>query len=691
MKLPRPSINKRILIPFAVLFVILTVIFPRNAKFGYDYRKGSPWGYGTLVAQFDFPILKTDEQIREERSDRKRFVIPYYRFQDDAVSQARKGALEANLGPYAFLRPSLVSALDKICSAGIVTDDGVKLDGRAADGADAVLYIQRDKRVSKRPVSEVYKESQARSVLLSELSSRHPGVNVDSVLRAGGIYDLLSPNLAYDAKTTGLVNAENADEISPTMGFVSAGQLIVSEGEIVTAEIAQMLDSYKTEYEKNLGYGGPAIRFWIGNALLALALVLMLFLVLYYSNRKILADRHRFLYLLLVVLLTTVTALLLIKFAPKFLYMVPFTLSALYLEAFFKNKVILPVCLVSLFPLLIFAPGGTVLFVMFSVASLVAIFVFKYFNQGWMQFVTALCVFLTLLLVFLGFRMVDMTGDDPYQATLFLFLGSMLSVAGYPLIYLFEKMFNLVSNSRLRELCDTGNKLLRDLESIAPGTFQHSLQVMNMAAAAARAIDANQLLVRAGALYHDIGKMNNPLCFIENERLLQGGTRYHDALSSRQSARDIIAHVSDGLRLAAAHKLPEAVCDFIRTHHGTTSTGFFYNKYLNEGGDPSDVADFYYKGEKPKTAEQVILMVCDSLEAASRTLKDNSPETFSAFVEQIIDGKRDAGQFDEAAISIRQLNELKKELKSYLMQLYHERVVYPNRLPDKQNVIQTDQ
>jgi len=202
---------------------------------------------------------------------------------------------------------------------------------------------------------------------------------------------------------------------------------------------------------------------------------------------------------------------------------------------------------------------------------------------------------------------------------------------------------------------------------------------MNMADAATRAIDGNSTLVRAGALYHDIGKMLNPTCFIENESLSAGGRRYHEGLSPKESAIAIIKHVQDGLDLAAEHKLPKLVTDFIKTHHGTSNTGYFYTKYLNDGGDPNDVDSFFYNGEKPHSKEQVILMICDSVEAASRTLKDNSPETFSDFVEGIVAGKIKLGQLDEADISIKQLNTVKEVLKGYLSQIYHERVVYPKR------------
>ena len=672
------SINYRVLIPLVVLFLVLTLIFPRTAKFSYDYRKGSPWSHETLLAQFDFPILKTDEQIREEKSRSKSVVIPYYRYRQDIVDNCRKAAEGIDMGGYSYLRPLIVALMDGIYSNGVVPDEGVKLDGHS-DPSGAVLYIQKDKRAGKKPVSEVFKESEAKNRLLSDIAAKYPRINADSVLRSAGIYDFIVPNLEYDPKTTELVRSESSNQVSTTQGFVSAGQLIVSEGEIVTAEIAQMLDSYKVEYENSMGYGGPRILFWLGNAFIAFALVLLFFLMIYFLNRRLFMDHRKFWYLIFIFIIASVLALIINKFAPRCLYMVPFTLTALYLEAFFKNKVIFPICCVSFLPLLVFAENGVVLFVMFLLASIVAVFTFRFFNQGWQQFIMSGIVFVSILVTYFGFRMIDMVNDDPYMAVLYMFIGSMLIVAGYPLIYLFERMFNLVSSSRLRELCDTNNKLLRELEHKAPGTFQHSLQVMNMCDAAARAIDANVLLVRAGALYHDIGKMKNPLCFIENESMSPKGVHYHEHLSPKESARAIIKHVSDGLELAAENRLPDVIQDFILTHHGTSNTSYFYNKYLNEGGDPNDVSDFFYKGRKPQTKEQIILMICDTLEAASRTLKDNSAATFSVFVENIVASKMKIGQFDQADISIKDLNTVKETLKAYLSQIYHERVVYPQR------------
>jgi putative nucleotidyltransferase with HDIG domain len=261
-----------------------------------------------------------------------------------------------------------------------------------------------------------------------------------------------------------------------------------------------------------------------------------------------------------------------------------------------------------------------------------------------------------------------------------IFSGIVLLFA-YPLMYLIERFFGFTSNVTLVELSNVNRELLRKLSEEAPGTFQHSMQVSNLAAEVALKIGAKSQLVRTGALYHDIGKMQNPLCFVENESMLarEGQARYHDGLTPVQSAQDIIRHVSDGLELADKGRLPKIVKDFILTHHGTGCVSYFYTKYLNDGGDPSEQASFCYPGNKPVSREQVILMLCDSVEAASRTLVDYSPETFDRFVEGIVAGKVAEDQFSEAEISVKDLTLVKAALKSYLAQMYHERIAYPKR------------
>ena len=359
--------------------------------------------------------------------------------------------------------------------------------------------------------------------------------------------------------------------------------------------------------------------------------------------------------------------------------MVPFTLIALYLLAFFKKRVVFTVYVIALLPLLIFAREGVELFVIYLVAGVVGMLVFSLFNRGWLQFVTALIVFCVMTLVWGAFNLTEgMGGLVNYVEVLLMAFGALLSVAAYPLIYLFEKIFKLVSNSKLVELSDTSNKLLRMLADKAPGTFQHSLQVMNLSDAVARSIGANVLLVRAGALYHDIGKIANPQCFTENQN---PSVRYHEGLTPKESAQEIIRHVSDGVALAEKYGLPSVIKEFITTHHGTTCTAFFYNKHLVEGGSESERNDFCYDGIRPKTKEQVVLMMCDAVEAASRSLTDYSVPSISELVERIINGKIDDGQLSESEISMSELTVAKEVMKSYLQQMYHARIAYPKRLP----------
>ena len=668
----------RIAVPLGIAFLLLVLLMPRNAKFAYDYRKGRTWKYETLYAQFDFPIYKTEEQMREERGEASSEAIPYYKFSDEITARNLRAVERLELGN---LRSAVVSSMRAIYQKGVMADEGSR---RHSSSEPDVIYVQRDKRAVKYPTSEVYRLTEARSRLLSDIAAVS-GANVDSLFRAVGVYDLLVPNLLFDEQTTDLVHAESATTVSPTSGYVNAGQLIVQEGEIVTAEIAQMLDSYKREFEANMGNSGPAALMVLGNLLIALAIVVLLYLSIYFNNPRIFED-SRFPYLVVVFLLGAVASLILIRAGERFLLLFPFTLVALLLQAFMRNRVVVPVYVVSLLPLLIFSHDGVVLFVMYFVAGMVSILAFRYFNRGWKQFITALITFAVLALVYLGFRAADMVAGNVWRALLHLFIGSMATVAGYPLVYLFERLFNLVSNSRLIELCDVSNPLIRELEQKAPGTFQHSLQVMNMVDAAARAIGANADLVRAGALYHDIGKMNNPLCFIENESLVarEGVPKYHAGLTPEQSAHDIIRHVQDGVEIARKNHLPDAIVDFIRSHHGTTTTGYFYSQFLRDGGDPALAGEFRYPGIKPVSKEQIILMLCDSVEAASRTLKEFTPEAYSAFVERIVSGKMDEGQFDRADISISELGTVKETLKQYLAQIHHERIVYPKQKTKKQ-------
>lgn len=664
-------------LPLIALFVLLVFIMPKSPKFNYDYRKGSPWMYETLIAQFDFPILKTEAQLQAEREKAGLNAIPYFRVDGRASSGSMSAVSGLDLGKWSGARMAISDAVTMLYSKGIMAPAaGLNME-EILQNSEGLIYVQKDRRAEKIPVSEVFTLEDASSMMHETLAAACPGCDIDSLYAAAGIASLIVPDLIFDQQTTDLIHEESIDYVSVTQGVVRAGQVIVSEGEMVTAEIEQLLDSYKAEFDMGVGYGGPRVYMWLGNIFIAFCIVFVLFLAICYCNFRIFDEYNKYLYLLMIFALAATGSSLVAGIDPSLFYLMPFTLISLYLLAFFTKRMVFSVYFISLLPMLIFAPNGVELFVMYLVAGSVAMLVFGFFNRGWLQFVTAFIVFIVMTMVWGAFRLTDgIAGLTDYHTVLDMGLGALLSVAGYPLIYLFEKIFKLVSNTKLAELSDTNNKLLRLLADKAPGTFQHCLQVMNLADAAARSIDANVLLVRAGALYHDIGKISNPQCFTENEN---PGVQYHAGLTVKESAQEIIRHVSDGLALADKHGLPDVIKEFIASHHGTTCTGYFLTKYLNDGGNPDETSEFYYDGVKPVTKEQVILMVCDAVEAASRSLKDYSPESISALVDRIADGKAKEDQFTDADISLRELNTLKEVIKSYLQQMYHSRVSYPKR------------
>ena len=669
-KYPLPH-DFRTCLPYLILAVFLSALMPRTAKFEYGgYRLGDTWNNETLVAQFDFSVYKTPEQLRVERSREASAAVPYFRYSEESTTSCLKKAesVARDLGD--SQKSVFISSVRSIFSSGIISDD--------AKTSGDIIYIHKDKRASRYPLSSVYTVSSAKEKLEADMVARCPEENVSRAVSLSR--DVFEPNLLYDERTTKAIAESSRTAVSEVSDFKPKGTTIVSKGELITDEVYQQLQSYEQDYRHKVEGGVPAAMRSAGNILSAAILVVILLLSIFFANPKIFDRKGEHLYLLVVFALASLVPLVICRTGrPDIIYFVPVTVFALYLQAFFRNRMIISVYIVSLLPMLILMPQGGPLFVMYLLAGLVGIAMFQTFNKGWMQFFTALSVFAALVVSYLSFRATGLLAGVAGPDILKLLTGSLLTVAAYPLIYLFERVFGLLSISRLDELADTSNDLLRELEVKAPGTFQHSLQVMSMADSCARAIGANAHLVRVGALYHDIGKMADPQCFIENESMVskEEGAKYHTSLSPKDSAARIIRHVSEGIAIAQKYHLPEQVQDFIITHHGTSRMKFFYNKYVSQGGSPEDLACFSYPGRKPTSKEQVILMLCDTVEAASRTLKDYSKESFSQFVDSMIGSKIEEQQLTESEMPLKDLYTVKETLKSYLAQMYHARVEYP--------------
>lgn len=674
-KLPR-SIKIYLTLFCALIFFVF--MLPRSPRFTYEYKKGEHWMYETLVAEFDFPILKTDEQLKAEKDSVKRVKTPYFNKNtyvlDTALTRLDRMPLEHTDPLYAQLRDS---SLYFIYSKGVFDQNDE--DNYLSASECAIMefdYVER-----RTPTSEVFTTDNARLYIRSEL--RKAGIQkVDSIYNVLNLRSLIIPDLEYNKEMTEDVYSDKLYHPSPTRNYFPRSETIVEKGEMITDDIANLLDSYKAEFDKSVGYRGTRMQMWAGLFIVSLVMVVLFFFTIHFCDNRVFRQFNRFLYvLLLYVIFTSITFLIYAKGDLDMFFLIPYSLMSMLMIPFFKKGFVQTIYFVTLLPLLIITSGTVTVFFIHLVAGFVGIYLYQKLNKGWLQFVAAFIVYIIMSVVWVGFCLMfdDMTD---WYLLMYIALSAGLSIAGYPIVYLFERMFMLVSSERLVELSDTSNTLLRMLADKAPGTFHHSLQVMNLSDAAARAVGANIPLVRAAALYHDIGKINNPQCFTENEA---PGVKVHDNLTPRESAQLITKHVTDGLQLAEKHKLPKVLVDFIVAHHGTTSVSFFLTKYLNDGGDPEDVADFYYEGVKPSTKEHVILMLSDAVEAASRSLKDYSNESISRLVDKIIDGKIADGQLDEADISLKDLTTIREVMKSFLQQMYHSRIEYPKRVKVSKN------
>jgi uncharacterized domain HDIG len=671
-----PLGNYRLYVALSVLFVACFLLYPNQGKFPYQYQKGSTWTYETLIAPFDFPLLKTESEMMREREEKASQVIPYYTFHNDYSSRIeafnrQRVPHDSTDASYSLVTETVVEALQNVYSNGVVSS----LEG--GDDPSEVIFVLKGRRAVETPASDVFDVSKAKEYIKVNLAATTDITELDTLIQSLHLDQYIVPNLVYDQQTTETIHREAVDYISPTSGMIYSGQLIVSKGEMITADIAQMLDSYKAEYARDFGYSGPLALLKLGQALMLLSMLALLFIVILLASPELFSNPNKFCYVLMLFFLSFLSISLFQRFNADLLYLVPFTVFVLFLLSFFPAKAVFPIYVTFLLPLLPIANNGMMLFCMNLVAGAVLIISNKYFNRGWLQFVNSLIVFATMLLVFFAYRLI--TGGELVVSSRYLFLlfiNALLVVACSPLSLLFEKLFSLVSRSRLVELTDINNTVLRMLARTAPGTFQHSLQVANLSESAARDINADTLLVRVGAMYHDIGKMNNPQCFIENQA---PGVQYHQGLSMKESAMLIIKHVDDGMELAKKYNLPSVVVDFIKTHHAKSQTLYFYNKYCNEGGDPADIKDFTYNGEYPQTKEEVIVMMADAVEAASRSLKDYSEKSISDLVEKIVDARLSGNQLNRADISIREINIVKESFKRNLISVYNTRIAYPDR------------
>ena len=657
--------NKIIYISLFLAFVVMMFFFPNEGRFKYDYQKGRPWVYETLVAPIDFPILKSQTELLAEKEAASSKVIPYYMYDQNVLpvqlQKLKKNQMLAVVD--ASIGDVLVNTFIHIYENGVMPDKNAsgEEENRGVIDNTSYIMVQKNRRAVEVPESDLFTKTSAVEYIKSELLDSDPMINADSLIWVVGVADLVVPNLSYDAATTKLLHKEAVNYISPTKGMIYTGQLIVSEGETVTAEIEQMLDSYKAEYELSLGYSEGNWKLILGHTLFVLVILALIYVTVYFVDIDMFKRTNQFAFILFIVVLAFVITVVVRNVSSEYLFFVPYAVFALYMMAFFHAKLIFPIYMILLLPLLILADQGTELYFFNVFAGGVALVSFSYLNRGWLQFMNALLIFVGMMLVHVAFELVEsgnLSGLN-YRIIMYIFFNSLFVVATYPLVFLLEKIFVLVSVSTLKDLSDTNNALLQELARKAPGTFQHSLQVANLAERAVAAIGGNARLVKVGAMYHDVGKLSNPQCFIENAA---PGINYHAGLSPIESAQEIIKHVASGVELAKKYHLPQVIIEFITSHHGQSQTGYFYNKYCNDGGDPANIGEFTYKGTLPTSKEQVVVMMADAVEAASRSLKDYSVESISKLVDGILGQRMSDSQLVRADISIKEINIVKSIL-----------------------------
>lgn len=685
-KLQQNSYEILRVLSFLVAIIVVAWVSPRERMFKYEFRVGKPWNHKDLYAPFDFSIYKTSTELSKEKADALKNVHPYFQF-DPAATDAGRAQLtqtfnqswknlsndttrQVNRRDSLIYLHTLLSVYDEV-------EKGIIRMNPVIENKEGGFQINLIKDNTSRLVnlSQLYTVQEADGLairILRQLNSR------DSLMLYQVINNSLVQNVIFDQKKTDLVTQELMSKVSPVMGLVQKGELIISQGELVTTRKFQVLQSLKKEYEQELG----TTEAWKYVYSASVALLVLLFFIEYLFLRvfvRSIFDELRNLHLLLgtqVVLL--VVSFLVFSYYPGWSYLIPYALLPIIVATFLERRASLVVYLITLMILGFYAPNSFEFFYTQFTTGFVAIMSVGQLSKRWHLVKTSLLVFLTYMLVYFSMLLIqDASFINTSSRFIMMLAGSsFLILLAFPIIFVYEKMFGLVTQLTLLELSNTNNTLLRDLAEKAPGTFQHSMQVANLASEVLYVIGGDALLARTGALYHDIGKMDHPLYFVENQ---PPGYNPHDELEYEESARIIIGHVLRGIEMARKARLPEQIIDFIRTHHGTRRVEYFYRleKKQNPGMEV-DEAEFRYHGPVPFSRETAVVMMSDSVEAASRSMVNPTEQKINDLVELIINSMMETHQFSNAPITLREITISKKVLKRKLLHIHHIRIAYPD-------------
>lgn len=663
------------LIGTVIVVVLLLVYFlPRETKFGYEYEQGRPWRYNSLIATFDFPVYKTPDEVQAERDSALSQFQPFYT-EDVQIAQRQIAAFETawRAGRFGDVPAHCLNHVDKmlrgVYEAGMVPS--ADLSQMAKERTPGVRVVEGTEAVT-RPITELYSTRSAYEYIVYADTINFPR----ELLARCNINEYLSPNLSIDSAKTSAVREDLLAAVSPASGMVQSGQRIIDRGEIISAEQYKILQSFERETVRR---NDPSKGMWqvvTGQVTFVLCVIVAFVFYLRLFRREYLRSPHS------ILLLSSLVAIFpLITYAmvdQKFLnvYMVPYAMVPIFVRIFMDSRTAFMTMVCSVI-LSSFALHSNYEFVIVQFMSgMTAIYALRDLTERSQLLRVALAVFVTSSAIMLGYDLSQGIEFSHLDRSMYVYnaVNGVLLLFAYPLLYMIEKLFGFTSSVTLVELSNTNNSVLRRMSKVAQGTFVHSLQVANLAAEVADKIGAKPQLVRTGALYHDIGKMLNPAFFTEN----QTGVNPHDELTEERSAQIIISHVTEGLKLADKYHLPKVIRDFISTHHGRSQVKYFYIQWKNKHqGEEPDAKLFTYPGPNPFTREQAILMMCDAVEASSRSLKEFTEESIKELVNRIIDGQVQAGYFRECPITFRDIADAKRVLAESLKTIYHTRIAYP--------------
>ena len=658
----------------AATFLIL-YLFPKAGQFKYDFQKGKPWQYENLYAPFSFTIKKDAVSLASEKEQIVNNAVPYFNMDMAIVTGVTKEfyrLLDEAYQNSLFRVPKLsiqskgAAIIDQIYKHGIVNE-------LYSYDPDKLVYLKSSNEIDEVTFHQIVSFDNIESIVKAATSLETISPSIDLLEKILTI--VIKPNVSLNTKLTQAAIDDEVNAMNPNKGIIEKSGRIIAKGELVDTDSYQILDSLKAEYQSQVWTKSNYLWLLVGYGLLVMLVLLMLLLFLkkyrpeiYKNNTKV---TFIFFNVLLMVLLTTIV----VKMDAKYVYVVPLCILPLILKAFFDPRLGLFVHVLTVLLLGFIVPNSFEYLFLQIIAGIVTILTVSELYKRANLFISVAQITFIYIIGYFAFVLIQEGNIYEFEWVIFGYfvLCGLATLFAHPLIYFYEKLFGLVSDVSLLELSDTNSKLLKELSNKAPGTFHHSLNVANLAEAAAQEIGANSMLVRVGALYHDIGKMASPTFFIENQL---SGINAHDELDPKESASIIINHVIDGIEIARKYNLPDRIIDFIRTHHGTSMVYYFYKKELETQGQ-ANKEDFKYPGPIPFSKETAILMMADSVEAASKSLKEPTSTKIDVFVEKIIDAQMEQGQFLNADVTFKDIELIKKVLKKKLNNMFHLRVEYP--------------